>query len=76
MVLICGPNFDFLQVRTYVSTADEVLIISACGPVLSTLLSLPCLPWKSGICAAEEAKQRILQHMPEPGYLDREDCCC
>ena len=45
-------------------------------PVLSTLLSLPCLPWKSGICATEEAKQRILQHMSWPGYLDREECCC
>ena len=45
-------------------------------PVLSTLLSLPCLPWKSGICAAEEAKQRIMQDMPESDYLDREECYC
>ena len=31
MVLIHGPNFDFVQVRTYVPTAEKVLIICACA---------------------------------------------
>ena len=31
MVLIRGPNFDFVQVRTYVPTAEKVLIICACA---------------------------------------------
>jgi hypothetical protein len=45
MVLIRGPNFDFLQVRTFVLTAEEVLIISACAVHFTQFAMLALEKW-------------------------------